>query len=211
MTLEPHVPLVDHIPHYYGDAVRQLFVVAAVLMLVGAPFYADSLRVELPFEIVGAVILVALAALANPYKKFVFFVGAIAAGVGLVIYEIWALYTYFESTWLQFILREAIAIIFLVAFYFNMKTVRAFVLHRIGKHDEAGEFDEDSGSGSQRRMPPNTTRTLREEFFPWFMQKGGTTKKEEPTESGSEPGPRMSPGRSREEVMPKTHPYEEIM
>ena len=66
MTLEPLAPI-HHIEHYYGDAIRQLFVTAAALILVGAPFYAEALRVELPFEILGAVILVAIAALANPY------------------------------------------------------------------------------------------------------------------------------------------------
>src|SRR3989344_9204096 len=117
----PH-PYAENIPHYHGDAVRQLFISAAALMLIGAPFYADSLRTELPFEIVGALILAALAALANPHKKLALVADAIAAGVGLVIYKTWALYTYHDSTWMQFVLREVIAIIFLSAFYFSMKT-----------------------------------------------------------------------------------------
>src|SRR3989344_1680177 len=93
---------VGGVSHYYGNHVRQLFVVAAAMMLIAAPFYADSLRAELPFEIVGALALVALAALANPHNKSVFVLSAIAAGIGLVVYEMWALYTYFDSTWAQF-------------------------------------------------------------------------------------------------------------
>ena len=85
---------------------------------------------------------VALAALANPHNRTIFMAGAVAAGVGLVIFETWALFSYHESTWMQFILREVVALAFLAGFYFSMKTVRAFVMHKVGKRDEAGEFDE---------------------------------------------------------------------
>lgn len=121
---------------------RQLFIAAAALMLIGAPFYADELRTEFPFVVVGALVLVALAALASPHKHLVFVASAIASGVGAFIYEVWALYSYQESTWVQFGLREAIAIIFLISFYFSVKTVRAGLTHMVGKHDTAGEFDE---------------------------------------------------------------------
>ncbi len=138
-----HTSYVEHVPHYYGDYVRILFLSATGLMLLGAPFYADSLRIELPFEIVGALVLAALAALANPHSKTVLAADAIAAGVGMVVYGTWALFSYSESTWVQFILRQGIAIVFLAAFYFSMKTVRAFLFHKVGKHDEAGEFEEE--------------------------------------------------------------------
>jgi len=130
------------IPHYHGDIVRQLFITMAAFMLIAAPFYAETLRNELPFEIVGALVLAALAALMNPHQKSIFLAGAIAAGAGFVIYQTWALYTYSESSWMQFVLREIAALLALVAFYFSMKTIRAFIFHKIGKHDEAGEFDE---------------------------------------------------------------------
>ena len=202
----PHQPAA-HVAHYYGDAVRQLFVAAAALMLIGAPFYADSLRSELPFEIFGPLILFALAALANPHNKSVFMAGAVASGTGLVIYETWALYTYFESTWLQFILREMIAIVFLTGFYFSMKTVRAFILHTIGKHDEVGEFEKSSVSKER-----GVTRTWREEFIPWFLQNAGNSKRNSAKEKAEpETGPRMSPGRAPEETKPKYHPYEDTM
>ncbi|OGG80617.1 hypothetical protein A3A39_03955 [Candidatus Kaiserbacteria bacterium RIFCSPLOWO2_01_FULL_54_13] len=207
----PH-PYAENIPHYHGDAVRQLFVSAAALMLIGAPFYADSLRTELPFEIAGALVLVALAALANPHKKSVFFVGAVASGVGLVVYETWALYHYSEITWLQFILRELVAVVFLVAFYFNMKTVRAFVLNTVGKHDEVGEFEEQSSSQSEHkpRMQMKPAPPQREEFAPWAPRNEADHRrdKNKKGEGEAETGPRMSPGRSPEEIKPKYHPYE---
>lgn len=194
----PPFPYESHISHYYGDQVRVLFVVAAGLMLIGAPWYANSLRTELPFEITGALILVALAALINPHKKSLILATAVAAGVGAVVYETWALYEYFDSTWTEFILRQTIASVFLFSFYFSMKTVRAFALHQVGKHDEAGEFDEPT-SGREKKVGDG-------EFMPWFFKKTTKKKKEEP-----ETGPRMTPGRSPEEIKPKYHPYEETM
>src|SRR3989344_6031518 len=131
-------------PHYYGDIVRQLFIAGAILIVVGAPFYADSLSAELLYEILAALILAGLAALVNPHNKPLLLANAIAAGVGLVVYAFWGLSEYSTSTWVQFILRELIAIIFLVAFYFSMKTVRAFILHQIGKRETVAEFDENA-------------------------------------------------------------------
>lgn len=132
------------VSHYYGDVVRQLFITTAALVVLGAPFYADTLSAEIPFEIVGAIVLVALAALANPHSRPLFFANAIAAGVGLLIYETWALTQYDASSWVQFVLREVIAVMFLVAFYFSVKTLRAFIFHQIGKHEGVGEFDDDA-------------------------------------------------------------------
>lgn len=137
------------VPHYYGDIVRQLFLVSAAVMLVAAPFYADTLSLELPFEIMGAIVLVALAAAVNPHNRLGLYGNAIASGVGLVLYETWALYPYSTSTWMQFTLRQFVALLFLAAFYFSMKTVRALIFHQIGKREGAesgpGEFDEEEG------------------------------------------------------------------
>jgi len=135
-------PFTQSVPHYYGDIVRQLFICTAALMLIAAPFYADSLRVELPFEIAGALVLVALAALVNPHKKSVMVANAVASGVGLVIFETWTLYAYQASSWVQVGLRQLLALLFLVAFYFSVKTVRAFVMHQVGRQAEAGEFED---------------------------------------------------------------------
>lgn len=140
-----------HVLHYYGDYVRILFVCAAAAMLIGVPFYGNWLHLELPFVVVGAAILVALAAISNPYRKSIHFANSVAAGVGMVLYEIWALYAYAESTWLQFSLRQLIAILFLVAFYFSMKTVRAFLLHQVGKHDQVGDFDQETEISTWQR------------------------------------------------------------
>src|SRR3989344_2051869 len=156
MTDYARHPFVKQVSHYYGDTVLQIFIATAALMLLTAPFYGDTLRIELPFEIAGALILVALAALANPHNKTSMVANAIAAGVGMVIFETWALYLYQESSWAQFTLREIVAVLFLVAFYFSTQTVRAFVMHQVGKEDEPGEFENLEDSGNDIRHSTGT-------------------------------------------------------
>src|SRR3989338_4115155 len=153
-----HVPFGDRygyptsgetVAHYYGDFVREFLLGGAVVMLLTAPFYADELRAELPIEVITAVILVALAAMTSPWKKSILVADAIAAGVVTIVYQIWALNGYGTTTNVIFVLREAISIIFLFAFYFSVKTVRAMVLHQIGKRVSPDEFAEKQTSPSE--------------------------------------------------------------
>ena len=142
-----YVPIMSpwqNVPHYYGDVVRQCFVVGAIVMLVGAPFYTNDLRQEFPFVVLGALILVAFAALTNPHNKGIIVADAVASGVVVLVYQAWALFDYQSSTWAEFALREVIALILITGFYFSMKTLRAMLLHQIGKHEEVGEFDKDN-------------------------------------------------------------------
>ena len=133
-----------NVPHYYGDVVRQCFVVGAALILLFSPFYTDTLRTHLPFLLFGGLVFVALAALTNPHNRSIVLADAVAAGVAVVIYQAWALFEYESSTWVEFALRELIALIFIAAFYFSMKTLRAMLLHKVGKREEVGEFDSEA-------------------------------------------------------------------
>ena len=47
-------------------------------------------------------------------------------------------------------------VLFLVAFYFSTKTVRAFVMHQVGKEDEPGEFENLEDSGNDIRHSTGT-------------------------------------------------------
>lgn len=131
-----------HLTHYYGDSVRMFMLVAVALMLLSAPFYSDSLLIALPFEIIGAIILAGLAAMTNPMSRLILSIDAVANGVGLVIFATWGLSAYESSGALAFVIRIAIAVIFLFAFYYSMKTVRAMVMHTIG--DGIAEEDGES-------------------------------------------------------------------
>ncbi len=121
------------VPHYYGDYVRQIFMLCAAIMLVVAPFLAGNSSALLPFEIGGAIIIAILGALTNPRNQISMLANAVAAGVGIVIYELLALSLYADGHMISFLVREMLAIAFLFALYFSLKTFRNMVFHMIGK------------------------------------------------------------------------------
>ncbi len=162
--IEPSYAWPTLIPHYYGDAVRELFLGGAALMLIASPLYATNLRTEFPFEVLGAFLAVGFGALTNPHNRWVMICDTIVAGTGLVVYAGWALMEYETINPVAFVLRIAIAALCLFAFYFSVKTVRAMSLHQIGKHESVDEFDEDREKGSNEDTIPEA---LKDSFEKW--------------------------------------------
>lgn len=144
-----YFPRWQSIPHYYGDLVRQFFLAAVALMLFTAPFYAESFTVQMPFIVVGALVLIALAALTNPRGKAIMMLNAVAAGVGLIMYEAWALFQYRQDDYIALVLLEGCALIFLFAFYFSMKTWRAMMMNMVGKDADNNEFGATAGEARE--------------------------------------------------------------
>lgn len=135
----PHVPYMERIPHYYGDIVRILFIIAAVVVVGGAPLYSDALTQQMPFIIFAAIALVGLAALTSPKSVWSIRLDAVLAGVIAVVYETWALWGYQTGTAPQFVVRQVPALIGMFAFYFALKTLRAMLTGVLGEF--AGQDD----------------------------------------------------------------------
>ena len=57
-TYLPRRYLHGPIAHYYGDLVRRIFLGIAVVLLIAAPFLGDAAFTLLPFEIIGALVLI---------------------------------------------------------------------------------------------------------------------------------------------------------
>ena len=150
----PREPLFTSVPHYYGDIARQLMIAGVALMMATAPFYADSLRTQFPFEIAGAIAIVGFAAFTTPFKLSIVLCDAILSGLAVAIFGAWAFFGYDQISGIAFVLRDAIALIFLFAFYFSLKTARAMMLHQVGKPDSTAEF---------RRMPESAP-PVREDY-----------------------------------------------
>lgn len=142
--LEPSYAWAVNIPHYYGDIVRQLFLGGAALMLLASPLYATSLKMEFPFEVLGAFLAVGFGALTSPHNRWIMVGNTIIAGTGMVIFAGWGLMEYEFISPIAFVLRLAIAAVCLFTFYFAVKTVRAMSLHQIGKHERRDEFEDRS-------------------------------------------------------------------
>ena len=140
------------VPHYYGDAVRMLLLGAAALMLVTSPLYGDNLQIEFPFIIVGALVAACFAALTNPRSSWVSIGSAVLSGAGTIIYATWGIFEYDTLNPIALMLLLVIAVFFLFAFYFSMKTVRAFLLRQIGKRETLDEFDDEFEKAEQARL-----------------------------------------------------------
>ncbi|MDO8561634.1 MAG: hypothetical protein Q7S05_02285 [bacterium] len=126
-------------PHHHDIiSVRQLMLGAAVLMLIAAPFYGDSLLIELPFELIGAAVLVSLSALTRAMEKDILTADAIVAGVGMCLYQIWALVGFEQVVTTSFVLREALVVIFIFIFYFSVMASRSMIIN----HKEKRYFKE---------------------------------------------------------------------
>ena len=131
----------EHIPHYYGNYIRVIFIAAAALAAFSIPVWGDVLPIGSLPQIVGIVILVVLAGLTNPHGTVVLWVNAIVSGIGIVFIENAAITLFSIDDVPIFLAREIIVLLLLAAMYFSIKTVRAMASHQIGHTTEVGEFD----------------------------------------------------------------------
>lgn len=118
------------IPHYHGDAVRALFVLGALTLIV-----AQSTGTDLPLStgnaVIAAAILVVAAGITNPTQKWIHWLNALLAALGSIIFGTAVIEHYrsglsgFNSS---FFFLEALALLSLVALYFTTRTIRGLVL-----------------------------------------------------------------------------------
>lgn len=132
-----------HISHYYGDTVRRLFLMLAVVLLIIAPILGDASVLLFVLDVVGAFILIALSALTSPRNKIVMVANSAASFIGAIIFELLALAAYRAEAILPMLGLQAIALALIFTLYLSLKTVRAMEMGIIGKRDLPGEFMEE--------------------------------------------------------------------
>jgi hypothetical protein len=128
------------IEHYYGDVVRQLFVVIAVLIGLGIPL-SGAVQSGLAFGAPAIVVLVILAGLTTPHGRLISIADAVASACGVLAGEVYAVNAYGQEAYVLFALTEFICFLFLVSLYFSVKTVRAQYSHMIGRRGHSDEFE----------------------------------------------------------------------
>lgn len=113
--------------HYYGDTVRSLFLLAAIIIFLIVPFGGSSDPELAIILVASSVILTLFAGLTSPKTHVVALIDSFISGVGCFIFESLAVSAYKASSTLTdtavFVL-QTLAIIFLLALYFSVKTVR---------------------------------------------------------------------------------------
>ena len=113
--------------HYYGDIVRKLFILSAIIMIVTLPFLTDRLPVP-PF--ISIIIIVALPLITGflaPRNKWVISLDLLVSSVAVIVFEYYAVQAYKTSPVSDtlFLVNQTLAIIFLFASYYASKTMRS--------------------------------------------------------------------------------------
>lgn len=118
--------------HYYGDVVRFLFILAAVIMSVALPFLNTNLPVPVIFSILAILCIGALAGFTNPVLKSTAIINSGVSTIGLIVFEYYAVRAYITVSFinLMFVVNQILALIFLFAFYYSIKTLRAMLLNK---------------------------------------------------------------------------------
>lgn len=139
--------------HYWGDAVRQLLITGAVAGMLVSPFFPDLFGPGLLFNIGAVLVIVGFAALTNPYKRWVIMGDAVIAGVGVVLFGGSAVLSYGTLGIMATLVALGLGLVFLSAFYFAVKTLRAMHVGQI-EPDESREEDEERAVMRDEYMHP---------------------------------------------------------
>ena len=120
------------VPHYYGDVVRRLFLVAAIIMLVTLPFFNDRLPISSNLSLLIIVVLAIFAGATNPVKIMLAVIDVMVSIIGAAAFEYYAVQFYitFSPGDFLFWINQGLAVIFIFALYFSTKTLRGMLLDR---------------------------------------------------------------------------------
>ena len=113
-------------PHYYGDVVRVLFLIAALIMLLGLPVFVDFLNLPVLYSIFAIVILGLSAGLTNPKQLWIAVVNVVISIYGFIEFDVHSVNASRTGVGGMkfFISNLVLSFIFLMAIYFSVKTLR---------------------------------------------------------------------------------------
>lgn len=114
--------------HYYGDAVRIMFIVAAVII-----FVMQFMSIETPFSSFGLILvilcLVIAAGLTNPVQVWIHWVNVVLSAFGIVTFGGLALERFRAVTFsVEHALIGFLVVIFVAALYLSTKTLRGILM-----------------------------------------------------------------------------------
>jgi len=116
--------------HYYGDLIRRYFMIAAIAMLISLPFVYQYLPFSLLAGVLSVLLLGLFAGLTSPVQPWVIKIDAVIAVIGFVLSEVFAIRSYLNNLPLFFVVNQALALLFLGALYYNVKTIRGMIIKK---------------------------------------------------------------------------------
>lgn len=124
----------NKIEHYYGDIVRNIFIVAGIIMVVMLPFFSSLIKVPITLSIVAILALAIFAGFLNPKQLWIIVSNSIISIVACAVFEYYAVTSYLNldpSVSLNvrfFWVNQFLAILFFVAIYLSVKSFRGKIV-----------------------------------------------------------------------------------
>jgi hypothetical protein len=111
--------------HYYGDIVRIIFIVGAIFILIGLPQMTELFRLPIILPIFAIALLGISAGITNPVQKFSLRLNIVVSILFLIVFAYTGWYSYKTNIGggVAFA-NQLLAILFLVASYFSIKSLR---------------------------------------------------------------------------------------
>lgn len=128
--MKPDARFEFQMSHYYGDIVRLMFVASAVLMLFALPFFQERIEAPVILSIAAILGLVVVAGLVNPRQKLIAEVSVGVALAGFLVFEFYAVSRFAGLSDPFFLVNQTVAVLFFIALYFGVKTMRGMFLYR---------------------------------------------------------------------------------
>lgn len=117
-------------PHYYGNTIRKLFLVSALIMVISLPFAQTSLNLPVSISIVAILILAAFAGIISPRLFATVEIDTVVAALGFLTFEYFGVKSYSEHNAFFFVINQILAALFLFAAYFGVKNWRGMLTAR---------------------------------------------------------------------------------
>lgn len=121
--------LSTNISHYYGNIVRAIFIIIAIILLIGLPQVTHLLQIPGFFALCMIITLGIAAGITNPVQPESMIFNMYVSGFGLMLfaYMNWIFY-FSNSLGFVFSVNQLIAVLFFIALYFCIKTFRGYKL-----------------------------------------------------------------------------------
>ncbi len=117
--------------HYHGDKVRVIYLIMAILMLIGTPIFKYKLLIAQSFGGIIAIVGIAIfAGLTNPKSRWVIVIDLLISISAAFIFGYQVIMSYHNTFFDLFFLANALlAVLALFAVYFSSKTLRGNLLY----------------------------------------------------------------------------------
>jgi hypothetical protein len=125
------LPHADPLLHYYGDTVRKFFLAAGLILLLAILRDREFLSFYLFVGVFAVLVLTILAGLTNPRTRQIILTDGVVCAALFLLFEYLAVGAYVATQSFSneiFLLRQLLALIFLIALYFSTKTYRGLFL-----------------------------------------------------------------------------------